>query len=450
MAIDGLIILDSTGRPIIQSGFRSNSAAYPLIHVDAFATAQEKASRPGDIDPVIYVPSYNSENKPSACCHIPCGDVRFLCPVSGDVDPLFAFAFMKTFNEILHEYFGSVSAATLKDNFDVVYQLLEETLDASGHPLTTFPNALRDIVLPPSLLTKLLGAAGANLNPAIGQGPSTGAFSSPIPWRKSGVRYTSNEIYFDVVEGLKAIVNKNGTPLSTNIWGRIDANCRLSGTPDCNLTFTNPNVLVDCAFHPCVRLQRWIRDHVLSFVPPDGKFVLFDYRYLSNPGTLTGRDATPLPFAIKASLTAELNASYAFEISFISRLNTHTFDNLVGEIYLGQGAGAIKCTSSRGHGGFGNSTTEGKTSSSSWVFDSRRMVLKWEIPHVPPSSTWLLRGSFTSSSRPSRAINIRFEIASHTYSSMKVEQLKVSSAGEAYKPFKGVRGRSTCDVEWRF
>lgn len=40
------------------------------------------------------------------------------------VDPLFAFAFLQTFVDILNEYFGNVSAATLKDNFDVVYQVL--------------------------------------------------------------------------------------------------------------------------------------------------------------------------------------------------------------------------------------------------------------------------------------------------------------------------------------
>jgi hypothetical protein len=41
----------------------------------------------------------------------------------GVVDPLFAFAFLQSFVEILQEYFGTVSAATLKDNFDVVYQV---------------------------------------------------------------------------------------------------------------------------------------------------------------------------------------------------------------------------------------------------------------------------------------------------------------------------------------
>jgi len=87
------------------------------------------------------------------------------------------------------------------------FKLLEETLDSGGHPLTTSPNALRDIVLPPSLLNKLLNVAGANINTTI-LGAASGPFSSPIPWRKAGLKYTSNEIYFDVIEDLKAIVNR--------------------------------------------------------------------------------------------------------------------------------------------------------------------------------------------------------------------------------------------------
>ncbi|KAG6866006.1 hypothetical protein C0991_009678 [Blastosporella zonata] len=211
MAIEGLIILDNTGRPIIQSGFRSTSPSFPLLHIDALNNALAKSSE--DVDPVIYVPTASA----AACCHVKCGDIRILCPVSGDVDPLFPFAFIQTFIDILNEYFGNVSAATLKDNFDVVYQLLEETLDSGGHPLTTSSNALRDIVLPPSLLTKLLNVAGANITSSInsGSGLGSGPFSSPIPWRKAGLRYASNEIYFDMVEELKAIINRSAPPTAS-------------------------------------------------------------------------------------------------------------------------------------------------------------------------------------------------------------------------------------------
>lgn len=89
-------------------------------------------------------------------------------------------------------------------------------MDSGGHPLTTAPNALRDIVLPPSLLNKLLSVAGANFNSTINSGSGLsaagGAFSSPIPWRKAGLKYTSNEVYFDMVEELQAIVNRFALP----------------------------------------------------------------------------------------------------------------------------------------------------------------------------------------------------------------------------------------------
>ena len=89
---------------------------------------------------------------------------------------------------------------------------MEETLDAGGHPSTTSINALKDIVLPPSLLSKVLSVAGvsglANL------GTSSHPFASPIPWRKAGVRYNNNEIFFDMVEDLKAVVNKYVIELS--------------------------------------------------------------------------------------------------------------------------------------------------------------------------------------------------------------------------------------------
>ena len=50
--------------------------------------------------------------------------------------------------------------------------------------------------------------------------------------------------------------------------------------------------------------------------------------------------------------------------------------------------------------------------------------------------------------RPSRAFRVRFEVLQHTFSALKVDQLKIT--GELYKPYKGVRGRSSGDVEWRW
>jgi len=91
--------------------------------------------------------------------------------------------------------------------------LLEETLDSIGYPNTTSPNQLRDIVLPPSLLQKILTVTGVTGLANTGHGNIT-PFSSPIPWRKAGLRYTNNEIYFDVTEELKAVVGPYVHPIS--------------------------------------------------------------------------------------------------------------------------------------------------------------------------------------------------------------------------------------------
>ena len=82
MAIDGLIILDSTNvKPIVQTSFRSFPPAYPLIHIDAYSAALEKAARPEDVDPVLLV---NLPDAPTACCHLQQRSLIFLCPISGD------------------------------------------------------------------------------------------------------------------------------------------------------------------------------------------------------------------------------------------------------------------------------------------------------------------------------------------------------------------------------
>lgn len=46
----------------------------------------------------------------------------------------------------------------------------------------------------------------------VGEQLPTGQLSV-VPWRRTGVKYTNNEAYFDVVEEIDAIIDKSGTPL---------------------------------------------------------------------------------------------------------------------------------------------------------------------------------------------------------------------------------------------
>lgn len=121
-------------------------------------------------------------------------------------------------------------------------------------------------------------------------------FAAPIPWRRRGIRHAQNEIFFDVEETLDAVVDRQGRVLTSSVWGRIGANSKLSGIPDLLLSFANTQVMKECAFHPCIRYRKWERDHVLSFIPPDGKFKLLEYEAATTP---------QLPISLKASVKVE-------------------------------------------------------------------------------------------------------------------------------------------------
>lgn len=115
-------------------------------------------------------------------------------------------------------------------------------------------------------------------------GPNA-ANSPAIPWRRQGVRHTSNELYVDIIENLTVTLAPSGRPLAALAAGSIAFTAKISGVPDLLLTLSAPGGKVGISrtlelpvFHPCVRLARWKeKPGELSFVPPDGRFVLAGY-----------------------------------------------------------------------------------------------------------------------------------------------------------------------------
>jgi AP-3 complex subunit mu len=197
-------------------------------------------------------------------------DIFLLVTSLGETQPLLAIEFLHLVFDILEEYFGTVEETTIKENFATVYQLLEEMMDY-GYPLTTEPNALKAMIKPSSVISRIAAAATGSSN--VSDVLPDGTISN-MPWRKTGVKYAQNEIYVDIIEEIDAIVDKNGQIISSEVSGVIACNSRLSGVPDLLLNFSNPGLIDDCSFHPCVRYSRFERDKVVSFVPPDGQFEL--------------------------------------------------------------------------------------------------------------------------------------------------------------------------------
>ena len=112
-------------------------------------------------------------------------------------------------------------------------------------------------------------------------------------------------MYADVVETLTVTLAPSGRPLAAFANGTIAFTCKVSGVPDILMTLTGPSgkhnlgSIIDLpVFHPCVRLARWReRPGELSFVPPDGRFILAGYEVdlLPSAGGGLGSNNLKLP-----------------------------------------------------------------------------------------------------------------------------------------------------------
>ena len=65
--------------------------------------------------------------------------------------PLMVTEFLHRTKDIFIDYFGKCNVAAIKEDYVIVYELLDEVLDA-GFPLATEPNILKALIKPSSML----------------------------------------------------------------------------------------------------------------------------------------------------------------------------------------------------------------------------------------------------------------------------------------------------------
>ncbi|KIX00653.1 uncharacterized protein Z518_09718 [Rhinocladiella mackenziei CBS 650.93] len=242
-----------------------------------------------------------AELAPSTTVYSISHSTLFLIAVSSkDAQPLAILEFLHRLVDVFEDFLGSpLLANKIEDNYEIVAQLLGEMCDG-GIVCNTEPNSLRESVEVSSALGRLFTQVGLQgTSPALA--PSSNFASSlrptptpskgpAIPWRRSNVRHTSNELYVDIVENLSVIFAPSGRPISARSHGSIAFTAKISGVPDLLLTLSAPGGTSSAktlgivrtmqlpVFHPCVRLSRW-KDCPgdISFVPPDGRFMLAGY-----------------------------------------------------------------------------------------------------------------------------------------------------------------------------
>jgi AP-1 complex subunit mu len=190
--------------------------------------------------------------------------------------------FLYRLAQVFKDYFGQLEEESIRDNFVIIYELLDETMD---HGL---PQALDSTILRSFITTDANRMSDSNKNkPPV-------ALTNAVSWRAEGIKHKKNEIFLDVVEKLTLLVAANGTVLHSEILGAVKMKSFLSGMPELKLGLNDKLMfeatgrnnqakgksveLEDIKFHQCVRLARFENDRTISFIPPDGEFDLMTYR----------------------------------------------------------------------------------------------------------------------------------------------------------------------------
>jgi len=370
---------------------------------------QRKTLSPDDIPAVIATPHHYLISV-YRC------QMFFVAVCMSEVPPLFVIEFLHRVVDTFEDYFNECTETMIKEHYVVVYELLDEMLD-NGFPLATESNILKELIKPPNILRTIANTVTGRSN--VSSTLPTGQLSN-VPWRRTGVKYTNNEAYFDVIEEVDAIIDKSGSSVFAEIQGYIDCCIKLSGMPDLTLSFLNPRLFDDVSFHPCVRFKRWESERILSFVPPDGNFRLMSYH-------ISSQNVVAIPLYVRHTISfRDINGGRLDITVGPKQTMGKVVENVTLEVPMPKSVLNVTLTPSQGK----------------YSFDPVSKVLIWEVGRIEPSKLPNIRGNLNLQSGGSPpdsnpAITVQFTINQLAVSGLKVNRLDMY--GERYKPFKGVK-----------
>lgn len=317
--------------------------------------------------------------------------------------------FLHNLIKVMQDYFNELEQESIRDNFVIIYELLDEMMDF-GYPQHTNSNILKEYIMNES-------------HKLVDQVKPPSAVTQAVNWRMPGIRHKRNEVFLDVIEKLNLLVSTNGTVLQSEILGTLVMRCFLSGMPDLKLglndkiLFENSNrntlgrtvEMEDIRFHQCVRLARFENDRTISFIPPDGEFELMNYRLDTKVRPLFYIHAHTNAHRSRIEYSVKLKSNYK---------KTVTANNVQVEIPV----------PADGH------SPVFKTKFGTVQYAPERDVFVWSLRQIPGKKECTMRAEFqlpTISEENARdhqmpPIRVVFEIPHFTVSGIQVRYLKVT------------------------
>ena len=212
-------------------------------------------------------------------------NIYMVSVAKGNPNVAMVLTFLYKIRDVFCSYFKELEDESLRDNFVITYELLDEMMD-NGYPQITEVKVLQEYIKTEANQMKKGGKDKKNDGSSNLIVPT--AASNVVSWRTEEIKYNKNEIFLDVIEKLNILVSNNGTVLRSEILGNVRMRSSLSGMPECKLGLNDKTLfemtgkqskgklieMEDIKFHPCVRLNKFESERLITFIPPDGEFDL--------------------------------------------------------------------------------------------------------------------------------------------------------------------------------
>lgn len=300
-----VFFLDKKGKALLSRNYRGD---VPMSAVELFPVLMMEAEDETSVVP----PCFTKDG--INYIYLAHNDLYILALSRNNTNVMEVLLFLNRLVEVLTGYLKELAEESIRDNFVVVYELLDEVMDY-GFPQTTETRILKEYITQKNRIAQLvISAAG------IGQKrPPTPpvAITNAVSWRPEGIKYKKNEAFLDVIESVNMLISPSGQVLQCEILGRVAMKSYLSGMPELRLGLNDRVIfehlsnisgnatslnkggnnstsssgshgsstsdkkqieMEDVKFHQCVRLSRFESDRTISFIPPDGEFELMSYR----------------------------------------------------------------------------------------------------------------------------------------------------------------------------
>uniref|UniRef100_A0AAY5L3V1 MHD domain-containing protein n=1 Tax=Esox lucius TaxID=8010 RepID=A0AAY5L3V1_ESOLU len=165
--------------------------------------------------------------------HVKRSNIWLAAVTKQNVNAAMVFEFLYKMCDVMTAYFGKISEENIKNNFVLIYELLDEILDF-GYPQNSETGALKTFIT----------QTGIKSQSKEEQSQITSQVTGQIGWRREGIKYRRNELFLDVLESVNLLMSPQGQVLSAHVSGRVVMKSYLSGMPECKFGM-NDKIVID-------------------------------------------------------------------------------------------------------------------------------------------------------------------------------------------------------------